>query len=318
MAASSLALAFAACAPAAAQSYPSRTITAVVPLSAGNAIDVVARIVLEQMARQMGQPIVVENRVGAGGTVGSNAVAKASPDGYTILVHSSSFTAAAAVYASLPYDTIKDFAPVARLGLQPTILVTSPGKDFKTAAQLIQAGKDKPGQLNYASAGVGSASHFAVERFRLAAGFRGQHVPFRGPNEAMTEVLAGRVDFYFLPLAPAMPMLRDKQLVGLAVSTPKRLAALADVPTMDEIGLGGAAHPFWTGIFVPRQTPREIVDRLQTEALKAVADPGVQERFAKLGIDPFPLGLPEFERYFGEDFETTQKLARDAGVAKVN
>lgn len=317
---SALGLALAGLAPerAAAQPYPARIITAIVPLSAGNAIDVTARIVLEQMSRQMGQPIVVENRVGAGGTVGSNAVAKAAPDGYTLLVHSSSFTAAAAVYSSLPYDTLKDFAPVARLGLQPTILVTAPTKEFKTAADLIKAAKERPGQLNYASAGVGSASHFAVERFRLAAGFQGQHVPFRGPNEAMSDVMAGRVDFYFLPLAPAMPLLQDKRLVGLAVSTPKRLPALPDVPTMAELGLGDAAYPFWTGIFVPRQTPREVIDRLQNEALKAVADPGVQERFAKLGIDPFPLGLPEFERYFSEDFEATQKLARDAGLPKAN
>jgi tripartite-type tricarboxylate transporter receptor subunit TctC len=319
VAAAALGLAFAGLMPqAAAQPYPSRAITAVVPLSAGNAIDVTARIVLEQMSRQMGQPIVVENRVGAGGTVGSNAVAKAAPDGYTLLVHSSSFTAAAAVYSSLPYDTLKDFAPVARLGLQPTILVTAPTKEFKTAADLINAAKERPGQLNYASAGVGSASHFAVERFRLAAGFQGQHVPFRGPNEAMSDVMAGRVDFYFLPLAPAMPLLQDKRLVGLAVSTPKRLPALPEVPTMTELGLGDAAYPFWTGIFLPRQTPREIVDRLQNEALKAVADPGVQERFGKLGIDPFPLGLPEFERYFAEDFEATQKLAREAGVPKGN
>jgi tripartite-type tricarboxylate transporter receptor subunit TctC len=303
---------------ASAQPYPSRAITAIVPLSAGNAIDVVARIVLEQMSRQMGQPIVVENRVGAGGTIGANAVAKAPADGYTLLVHSSSFTAAAAVYATLPYDTGQDFAPVARLGTQPTVLVTAPSKDFKTAADLIRTAKERPGQLNYASAGIGAASHFAVERFRLAAGIQGQHVPFRGPNEALTDVMAGRVDFYFLPLAPAMPMLQDKRLVGLAVSTPQRLAALPDVPTMNELGLGDAAYPFWTGVFVPRQTPREIVARLESEALKAVADPGVRERFAKLGIEPAPMGLPEFERYFAEDLAEAQRLAREAGIPKVN
>jgi tripartite-type tricarboxylate transporter receptor subunit TctC len=317
-AAALMALACASSSAVRAQDWPSKPVKVIVPFTAGGSTDRMGRVVADELSRVFKQQFVVENRVGAGGTVGSNAVAKAAPDGYTLLVHSSSFTAAAAVYSSLPYDTLKDFAPVARLGLQPTILVTAPTKEFKTAADLIKAAKERPGQLNYASAGVGSASHFAVERFRLAAGFQGQHVPFRGPNEAMSDVMAGRVDFYFLPLAPAMPLLQDKRLVGLAVSTPKRLPALPEVPTMTELGLGDAAYPFWTGIFLPRQTPREIVDRLQNEALKAVADPGVQERFAKLGIDPFPLGLPEFERYFAEDFEATQKLAREAGVPKGN
>jgi tripartite-type tricarboxylate transporter receptor subunit TctC len=304
--------------PAQTQSWPARTVTAVIPLSAGNAIDVVGRAVLEQVSRQIGQPIVVENRAGAGGTLGANAVAKAAPDGYTILIHSSSFAAANAVYATLPYDTVKDFAPVIALGNQPSVLVTAPAKGFKTLGDLVAYAKANPGKLNFASAGVGSASHFAAERFRLAAGFQAQHVPFRGPNEALTDVVAGRVDFYFLPLAPALPMLRDGKLVALAVSTPKRTAALPDVPTTVESGLKDSSYLFWTGMFVHAQTPKPIVERLYEETRKAMATDVVKERFARLAVEPFAMTQAEFEKFFRDDLEATTKLVKDAGIPRTN
>lgn len=301
-----------------AQGWPARTITAVVPLSAGNAIDVVARAVLEQVSRQLGQPIVVENRVGAGGTVGANAVAKAAPDGYTIMVHSSSFSAANAVYASLPYDSFNDFAPVITLGNQPSVLVTAPAKGFKTLADLVAAAKARPGELNYATAGVGSASHLAAERFRLAADFKAQHVPFRGPNEALTDVVAGRVDFYFLPLAPALPMLQEGKLIALAVSTPSRSAALPEVPTTTEAGLKNSTYLFWTALFVPAKTPRAIVERLHEETRKALETPVVKERLARLAVEPFPMSIAQFETFFRDDLTATQKLVQDAGIPRTN
>ena len=303
---------------AAAQSWPTRTITTIVPLSPGNAIDVVARAVLEQVSKQVGQPIVVENRVGAGGTVGASAVAKAAPDGHTILVHSSSFTAAHAIYKSLPFDTVKDFVPVIALGNQPSVLVTAPAKGFKTAGDLIAFAKANPGKLNFASAGVGAASHFAAERFRLAAGFEAQHVPFRGPNEALTEVLSGRIDFYFLPLAPALTMLADGKLVALLVSTPKRSPALPDVPSVTEIGLKDATYLFWTGLFAPGGTPRPIVERLHEETRKAMETPVVKERLAKLAVEPFAMTQPQFEQFFRDDLAATVKLVRDAGIQQQN
>src|SRR3954468_8470747 len=281
--------------------WPDRTITAVVPFAAGAANDIVGRIVFEQVSKQVNQPIVFENRPGAGGTLGANLVAKAAPNGYTVLVHSSSFASALSLYKTLPYDTFNDFAAVLPLGNSPTVLVVAPSKGYKTVADLIAAAKAKPGVMNFASAGLGSTSHLAAERFRLSAGIEAQHIPFRGPNEAFTEVLAGRIDFYFLPLAPALPLVKEGRLIALAVSTDTRALALPDVPTTTELGLKDSSYLFWTGIFVPAKTPREIVDRIHSESVKAMQIPVVQERLAKVGTEPMPMSVDEFGKYFRED-----------------
>ena len=294
--------------------WPERTVQAIVPFAAGAANDIVGRIVLEQVSKQVNQPIVVENRPGAGGTIGVTAVGKAPPNGHTLLVHSSSFSAAYSLYKSLPYDTLNDFTAVVALGKTPTVLVTSPGKGFKTAADLIAAAKAKPGAMNFASAGIGSVSHLAAERFRLSAGIDAQHIPFRGPNEAFTEVMAGRIDFYFLPLAPALPLVKEGQLVALAVSTDTRAAALPDVPTTMELGLKDSAYLFWTGIFVPAKTPRDVVDRIHAESVKAMQVPAVQERLAKVGSEPMPMSVDEFGKYFRDDVLATAKLMQQVGV----
>src|SRR5215813_238951 len=216
------ALAIAAPGAALAQAWPTHDIRAIIPLAPGNAQDVVGRIVLDQLSRQIGQPIVVENRAGAGGSTGAAFVAKATADGHTILVHSSSFSASYSLYRSLPYDTFNDFIAVIPLGVQPTVLVAAPQKGWKTLGELVAAARANPGRLNYASAGVGAASHLAAERFRLSAGFTAQHIPFRGPIEAITEVMTGRIDFYVLPIAAAVSQIQDGKLVALAVSTAKR------------------------------------------------------------------------------------------------
>jgi tripartite-type tricarboxylate transporter receptor subunit TctC len=294
--------------------WPDHTIQAIVPFAAGAANDIVGRIVLEQVSKQVNQPIVVENRPGAGGTIGVTAVAKAPPNGYSILVHSSSFSAAYSLYKSLPYDTLNDFTAVIALGKTPTVLVTAPSKGFKTAADLIAAAKAKPGAMNFASAGIGSVSHLAAERFRLSAGIEAQHIPFRGPNEAFTEVMAGRIDFYFLPLAPALPLVKEGQLIALAVSTDTRAAALPDVPTTAELGFKNSAYLFWTGIFVPAKTPSDIADRIYAESHKAMQVPAVQERLAKVGTEPMPMSRDEFAKYFREDVLSTAKLMQQVGV----
>jgi tripartite-type tricarboxylate transporter receptor subunit TctC len=297
-----------------AQGYPSRTISAVIPFAPGNANDVVGRIVLDQLSRQLGQPIVIENRSGAGGTTGVAHVAKSAPDGYTVLVHSSTFSAGYSLYKSLPYDTFNDFIAVIPFGIQPTVLVTAPSKDWKTLGELVAAAKANPGKLNYASAGVGAASHLAAERFRLSAGFTAQHIPFRGPVEALTEVMTGRIDFYFLPVAPALPLINEGKLRALAVSTAKRASALPNVPTTAEAGLKDASYAFWNGLFLPAKTPREIVTRLYQESEKALARPDVQQRLAKIGQDPLPMSTEEFEKYFRDDVTETAKLMKAAGV----
>ena len=300
--------------PAAAQTWPSHTVMVTIPFTAGTANDVVGRVVLDQISRQLGQPFVVENRPGAGGTTGVASVARAAPDGYSLLVHSASFGSAYAIYKNLPYDTFVDFVGVAHIGEQPTVLVSAPSKGFKTLADVVAAGKARPGELNFASAGVGSASHLAAERFRVSAGFTAQHIPFRGPTEALTEVMAGRIDYYFLPIAPALPLIKEGKLLAFAVSSPKRSPSLPDVPTTAETGLKDAAYNFWSGLFLPAKTPRDIVERLHGETAKAVREPAVAEKLAKLGVEQLSLSAVEFDKYFRDDVLATAKLVKDAGV----
>jgi tripartite-type tricarboxylate transporter receptor subunit TctC len=301
-----------------AQAWPTRPITAVIPFSAGNANDVVGRVVLDQLSQQLGEPIVIENRAGAGGTTGVAFVAKAAPDGYTILVHSSTFSAAQAIYKTLPYDTLHDFASIVPLGLQPTVLVAAPSKGWNSVGDLIAAAKAKPGALTFASAGIGSASHLAAERLRFSAGFNALHVPYRGPNEALSDVITGRIDFYFLPIAPALPLINGGKLVALAVSTASRTAALPDVPTTAEAGLKDAAYHFWTGLFAPVETPKSIIAKIYDETRKALDVPSVQARLLKLGVEPMPMGTAEFDAYFREDVSSTVKLVRDAGIPQTD
>jgi tripartite-type tricarboxylate transporter receptor subunit TctC len=305
-------------ASALAQAWPSRPILAIIPFSAGNANDVVGRVVLDQLSQQLGQPIVVENRAGAGGTTGVAFAAKAAPDGYTILVHSSTFSAAQAIYKTLPYDTLGDFTPVIPLGLQPTVLVASPSKGWKSAKELIAAAKAKPNALTFASAGIGAASHLAAERLRISAGFEALHVPYKGPNEALADVVTGRVDFYFLPIAPALPLIRDGKLVPLAVSTGARAAALPDVPTVTELGLKDASYQFWSGLFLQVKTPKPIVDKLYEETRKVLAIPAVQSKLANLGVDSMPMTQADFVTYFRADVLSTVKLAKDAGIPQTD
>jgi tripartite-type tricarboxylate transporter receptor subunit TctC len=301
-------------ASAPAQDWPTRTIQLISPFTAGNANDTVARIVCEQVSKQIGQSFVIENRPGGGGVIGAAAVAKAAPDGYTILLLSSSLGSQAVLHKSLPYDPMKDFVPIALFGVQPSVLVAAPSKGFKSVADLVAAAKAKPGALNYASAGIGSASHMAAERFRLASGIKVQHIPFRGPVEAFTEVRAGRIDFYFLPIAPAIGMIRDGKIVALAVSTPKRAPSLPNVPTTAEAGYPDAQYLFWGGMAGPNNTPRTIVDKLHDETEKALAMPAVQEKLAKLGVQPMPLSVDQFDKFFREDVAATVKLGKEAGI----
>ena len=297
-----------------AQTWPTRNIMAISPFSAGNAVDITGRVVLDQLARQVGQAFVIENRPGAGGTTAFNSVAKATPDGYTILLGSSTFASAVVLHKTLPYDTLRDFAAVIPFGAQPSVLVAAPSKGFKTVADLVAAAKARPGAMNYASAGIGAASHIAAERFRLATGIVGQHVPFRGPNEALSEVLAGRIDFYFLPLAPALPLVKNGQLTALAVSTPQRAPSMPDVPTTAEAGYPAASYLFWSGLFAPAKTPADVLGKLYDEGRKAIDLPNVQESLTKLGVQSMRLTSAEFQKYFADDVAATVKLAKEAGI----
>lgn len=300
--------------PAAAQNWPTRSILVVSPFAAGAANDIVARLLLDQVGQQLGQAFVVENRPGGGGIVGVASVVRADPDGYTLLLSSASMSSAVILHTSLPYDAQRDLEPIAMFGAQPSVLVAAPGKGFKTVADLIAAAKAKPGTLNFASAGIGSASHIAGERFRLAAGINVQHVPYRGPVEALADVMTGRIDFYFLPLAPALPLINQGKVVALAVSTPKRAPALPDVPTISEAGYPDATYLFWGGISAPAKTPRAIVDRLNAAVNKALEVPSLREKLAHLGVQPMPMTPAEYGKFFADDMAAMVKLGKAANI----
>jgi tripartite-type tricarboxylate transporter receptor subunit TctC len=303
---------------AVAQDWPTRSMLAVSAVSAGNAGDIIARIVLEQVSKQIGQSFVIENRAGAGGTIGSAAVAKAEPDGYTMLLLTSSQSSYVVLHKTLPYDPLRDLTPVVLFGVQPSVLVAAPSKGWKSVTDLVAAAKAKPGTLNFASAGLGSASHWAAERLRLAAGINVQHIPFRGPVEAFTEVMTGRVDFYYLPIAPALPNIRDGKVVALAVSTPKRAPTLPNVPTVVEAGYPDAQYLFWGGLALPAKTPRHIINRLHEETQKALNVPAVQERLATFGVEPMPMSVDQFGQFYRDDVAAIVKLAKDINFAPTN
>ena len=297
-----------------AQTWPSKPIRAIIPFAAGSATDVTPRVVFEPLSAQLGQPLVVENRGGAGTTIGAAIVAKAEADGYTLLATSSAHTLVPTVYPSAPYDTAADFAAVVSLGSGPNVLVVSSAKDFKTAQDLVAAAKARPGSFNFASAGVGSATHLSAERFRMAAGFDAVHIPFRGGAEAITEVLAGRAEFYFCPLGTALPQVREGKLLALAVSSPKRAALVPDVPSVVEL-FPNSDYAFWIGVFMPAKTPRDIVDRFHREAVKTMQLPNVKERLETLGMDPMPLTPAQFDAHVRSEIASTGLLAKAAGLS---
>jgi tripartite-type tricarboxylate transporter receptor subunit TctC len=308
-------LACVAAGPGLGQTWPSKPIRVIVPLTAGSATDVIPRVVFESVSTQLGQSMVVENRVGGGGTIGAGAVAKADPDGYTLLVFSNAHTIAPAVHANLSYDVVKDFAGITPLGNVPNVLVVAPSKNIKTIQQLVAAAKAKPGSINYASGGTGTPPHLTAERFRLSAGFEGQHIPFKGAPEALTEVMTGRVDFYFSPIAPALPFIRDGLLVALAVSSSKRASALPNVPTTVEAGYANSDFDFWIGMFAPSKTPRQIVTRLHQETVKALQNPSVKAKLSNMGVEDMIMTPEAFDQRIAAEVATSATLAKAAGIA---
>jgi tripartite-type tricarboxylate transporter receptor subunit TctC len=299
-----------------AQNWPTRNITVIVPLGAGSASDVVTRIVMDQLGKQLGRTIIIENRPGAGGTIGANMVAKAAPDGYTILAYGA-LPIANALYSKIPYDTLRDFVPLIALGQQPLVVVTSPSKGYKTLGDLIATAKAKPGALNYTSAGIGSASHFAAERLLASSGIAVQHIAYKGASEAATDIVAGRADFTIQPITTTIALIGDGELVALAVSAGKRATMMPQVPTTVEAGLpADSVYPFWSGLFLPANTPRDIVDTLYRETAAAVQMPTVQAQLAKLGVEPMSMTLEQFAKFFREDVEANLALVKAANIPR--
>ncbi|MFN4350205.1 MAG: tripartite tricarboxylate transporter substrate binding protein [Hylemonella sp.] len=294
--------------------YPNKPIRVIVPFPAGSTTDIIARAITDKMSASLGQPLVVDNRGGASGTIGQAAVASAAADGYTILIHSSSHTVSPSTFAKLPFDTVADFAGITPISSLSNVLVISPAKGYKNLGELLAAARAKPGSLNFASAGQGSATHLNAEKFKMAARIDATNIPFKGSAEAVTEVIAGRVDYYFSPIAPVIGQIKGGQLQALAVGSPQRASALPDVPTTAEAGVPGSEFNFWIGMMAPAKTPRDIVNRLHDEVLKALASPDVKERFAKVGADAWTLKPEAFDAYIKNEITSNAVLVKAAGL----
>ena len=299
---------------AGAQTWPTKPVRAIVPVGAGSTTDIVHRVVLEQLSSQLGQSIIVENRTGAGGTIGSAFVAKSDPDGYTVLVHGSAHTISPSLYSNLSYHPARDFAAVIPLGISPSVLVVPPARGWKTVGDLVAAAKAKPGALNFSSVGIGTATHLSAERFRFSAGVDAVHVPFKGGAEAMTEVIAGRIDFFFGPIGLVLPHIREGKLTALVVNGTKRAAALPDVPTTLEAGFADAEYPIWFGFFLPAKTPRDVVDKLHRETAIALQAPKVRDKLVALGLDPMVMTPSEFGAHVEKEIAVNAALVKAAGI----
>ena len=297
---------------AGAQTYPSRPVHLVSGVSPGSASDTTARIIAEKMQASMGQPVIVENKLGAGGLIAASYVAKAEPDGHIINIYTSAFTVAPLINPGT-LDP-KDLAPVATIGVVPTVLVVSTGKDYKTVAELVAAAKAKPGGIVATTAGIGSSTHMQLERFRLSAGIDVLEVPMKGAPEALTEVLTGRADFYFALPFQVGPQVKEGKARALAVGAAKRSPLFPDVPTTVEAGYPNSDYNFWIGALVAARTPRDILARLNKEINAAVASPDVRERFQKLGVDPLSMSLPDFEAMIKNELVANAQLIRAAGI----
>ena len=300
---------------AAAQAdYPNRPIRVIVPFAAGSTTDIIARAISDKMAQSLGQPLIIVNRGGASGTIGQQAVATADPDGYTLMIHSSSHTVSPSTFKSLSFDTVKDFAGISPIASLPNVLIVSPGKNFHKLSDLLDAARAKPGALNFASAGQGSATHLNAEKFKHAAGIEATNIPFKGSAEAVTEVISGRVDYYFSPVAPVIGFIKENKLVPLAVGSPQRSSILPDVPTTAEAGVPGSEFNFWIGMLAPAKTPRAVVDKLNAELVKALASDEVKARFKTLGADSWSLSPQEFDRHIVDEIKSNAEIVKAAGL----
>jgi tripartite-type tricarboxylate transporter receptor subunit TctC len=305
-------IALAAAGMARADEWPSKPIRVIVPLSPGSAADIIPRIVFEQVSAQLGQPVIVENKPGASGTIGARAVQMADPDGYTLLAHSSAHIIAPSTVANLSYDPIKDFVAVAPLGNLPNVLVIAPSANIKTLQELVAIGQQRP--ITFGSIGPGSPITLAMQRLRLSAGFKVQEIPFKGAPEALVEVMTGRVDVYYSPISAALPYISSGKLLALAVSSPTRAPTLPDVPTTQEAGYANSAYRFWIGVFAAAKTPSDIVGKLNAEIQKAMQEPEVRAKLAKFGVQPMAMKTAEFDAFVKEELQINSDLVKAAGI----
>jgi len=301
-------------AQAMAQGYPSKPVRLVISFTPGSSIDIVGRAVAAKLQELWGQPVVAENRAGAGGTVGSAVVVKSAPDGYTLLANSSAHVANPGIYANMPYDTLKDFTNLAPMAAGPNVLIVGADSGWKTFADFIAAAKAKPGALNFSSAGVGSGTHFNLEKLKMMAGIDVVHVAYKGTPEAIGDTLGGRVCCYFAPINAALPHVRGGRAIALAVSSAKRSSLLPEVPTVAEAGVPGFDYTLWLGLWGPANMPPEIAEKINRDVNRALQSPDLRERLTNLGTEPMNMTIAEFTQFVRREVEDTGKVLRAAGI----
>jgi tripartite-type tricarboxylate transporter receptor subunit TctC len=294
--------------------FPNKPIQMIVPFSAGSGTDIVARMVGKKMSENWGQQVVVINRPGGGGIVASSIVARAAPDGYTLLCHGSAFAVSATLYSKLPYDPLNDFAGVSQISSGPHVLVVAPSLGVKSVSDLIALAKQKPGQLNFGSAGIGGATHLCGEQFRFAADINVVHVPYKGTPEALIDTMAGRIQYFMSPIGPALSFIKDGRLLALAVTAARRSPVLPDVPTVAEAALPGFEFDSWSGLWAPARTPRAVLNQLSNEVARILALPDVRERMQSEGVVPKSSTPEEFARFTRAEIEKLGKVVKASGA----
>lgn len=294
--------------------YPSQAVKLVVPFTAGSTSDVIARIVGERLQQYLGQPCVVDNRAGAGGTIGTGLVATSAPDGHTALIHSAGLLSNGALYPALKYDTLKDLAPVTMLASMPNVFVVTPNKGFASLQDLVRKALAEPDKYTYGSSGSGSGAHLAGEKFRITTGIQARHIPYKGTPQALTDVMGGLVDWFLCPLALAVPLVKDGKLTALSIGGSRRSPLLPNVPTIAEAGFGDTDYGFWIGMFLPTRTPEAVMTRLHAETLRALNSDEVRARLEKLGAEAAPMSQQQFAQLVRDETAATTTLIKQAGI----
>jgi tripartite-type tricarboxylate transporter receptor subunit TctC len=296
------------------QPYPNKPVRMIVGFTPGSEIDVVARLLNQEMSDNWGQRVVVDNRSGAGGTVAGAIAATAAADGYTLFFNSVSHAASQALYPKLPYDTLRDFAAVSQATSAPNVLIVAPSQGIKSVKELLVATRQKAGQANYGSAGVGSGTHITGEMFRIAAQLNVSHIPYKGVPEVLADTATGRIHYSFAPIGNALPFVKDRRLVGLAVTTAERVPSLPEVPTVSESAIPGFEWDQWYGLFVPAKTPRAIVNQLSKEMARVLALSSIRERLAVRGSVPKPSTPEAFDRFVRAEVEKVTRAIQAGGI----
>jgi tripartite-type tricarboxylate transporter receptor subunit TctC len=296
------------------QAYPTKPVRLIIAFTPGSSIDIVGRAVAAKLQEIWGQPVVAENRAGAGGSIGSKVVVDAPPDGYTLLANSSAHAANPGIYAKLPYDSLKDFTNLALLGSTPNVLITGNDTGWKSLKDFVNAAKANPGKLNFSSAGIGSGTHFNLEKLKIALGIDVVHVPYKGTPEAIADTIGGRVCCYWAPLNAALPHVNGGKAVALAVSSAKRTPLLPNVPTVAEQGYPGFDYTLWLGLWGPANLPADVAAKINRDVNAALARPDLREQLTRLGTEPGSLSIPEFSEYVRKEIDDTQRDLKAAGI----